>query len=279
MVYDRRHVELLDTAFVPWAPLPSLDATEGTVEHKLLSRDPGDGAATALLRFPPGFEHRSVWALETDFDAFVLSGSLVVGEDELDRYCYTFRPARYPCGAVTSSGGAEVLVMTYGEPRSCPPYDGELANPRAVPRLPLAEVPVRQPLTDKIGLGLVSQTLRMEDDTGERVFVTSVQSGGFSDARIEWHPCIEEIYTLEGEGSMDHPHDAMVMRPGCYCFRPAGIPHGPFHTIRLPKLALIRVDRTLVNNYCSPDEARDLWRAFPDLDPQVAARIERAAVG
>ena len=225
---------------------------------------------TAVVRVPSGFEHPSPWAVDTDFDAFVLSGSLVVGDDELDGYCYTFRPARYPCGPVATAAGAVLLVMTYGEPRPCAPDPGELADPRVVPRRPLSEVPVRQPLTDKVGLGLVSQTLRIED-SGERVFVTSVQSGGFSDARIEWHPCIEEIYTLEGEGSMDHPDDTMVMRAGCYCFRPAGIPHGPFHTISLPKLALIRVDRTLVNNYCSLAEAREMWRAFPDLDPQVGA--------
>jgi mannose-6-phosphate isomerase-like protein (cupin superfamily) len=279
MVYSRRHAELIDTSLLAWAPVAGAAAPGGAVvEHKLLSRDPEDGASTAILRLPPGFEHRSSWAIDTAFDAFVLSGSVAVGDDQLDRYCYTFRPAGYPCGPVATAGGADVLVMTYGELRPCAPDAGELANPRAVPRLPLSEVTVRQPLTDKVGLGLVSQTLRMED-SGERVFVTSVQEGGFSDHRIEWHPCIEEIYTLEGEGSMDHPDDTMVMRPGCYCFRPAGVPHGPFHTISLPKLALIRVDRTLVNNYCSPDEARVMWRAFQDLDPQVAARIERAPVG
>jgi quercetin dioxygenase-like cupin family protein len=274
MVYQRRHVEVLDTTNVPFAPF-AIDGLDGPLERRLLSEDPADGAFTAIVRLPPGWHHDGPWAPSTAFDAFVLAGSVSFGDQVLARHGYTYRPAGYPSGPIASEQGAELLVMTYGALASAESDEAVLGDPRAIAALALEDVPVRQPLTDKVGLGLVSQTLRLEPDSGERVFVISVEEGGFTDERIEWHDCIEEIYTIEGEISTDHPDDRIVLGPGSYCFRPAGIPHGPFATLRQPKRALIRVDCTLVNHYCSLEEARRMWRDYPAelLDPVVAARI------
>ncbi|GEM_PF-1224354 len=276
MVYQRRHVEVLDTSTLAWTPFRVPGLPDG-LRQRELSRDPGDGATTCIVDIPSGWRCPGPWALSTAFDAFVLSGTLAAGDSHLTRHWFGYFPAGYPLGESSTHTGARMLLMTYGRAVLRRPDHAQLRNPAAVPWRDLATVPVRQPLTDKVGMGLVSQTLRLDHHSGERVFVISVEAGGFRDDRIEWHPCVEEIYQIEGETSMDHPGDTLVLRPGCYCYRPPGIPHGPFATLRQPKLAIVRVDKTLVNNYCSQEEARRLWRSYPDeLDPQVAARIGSA---
>jgi hypothetical protein len=276
MVWGRTHHEVLDPETLLWAPLV-LEGLPAGLELRVLSRDESDGAITAQVRIPPGWSHPNTWALSTAFDAFVLDGSLHLGAQRFERYAYTYRPAGYANGAVRSDGGALLLLMTYGQAALVAAQEGQSAT--VIEHVRLEDVPPRQPLTDKINIGYFSRTLRLDAETGERIFVTGTEHAGVGDPRIEWHPVVEEIYKLGPRGSMDFPYNQIILEHGFYCYRPPGIPHGGFETWeRADYGSFIRVNATLVNNYVEEAEARAMLEAYgrERLDPVVAARIDRA---
>ena len=134
-------------------------------------------------------------------------------------------------------------------------------------------MPWGQPMTDKVGMGLFSKTLRRDVATGERLFILRTDKP-LGDPRIEWHDVVEEIFGLEGTVVMDEPRGRFPLGPGDYCYRPPGIPHGPFRTSG-ESMALYRVSATLVNYYVEPDEAARMLRAYgPGLDPRMSYPLE-----
>ncbi|HEY3062846.1 MAG TPA: hypothetical protein VGL99_28065 [Chloroflexota bacterium] len=277
MVWNRTHFEVLDPETLPWQALRLAGAPTGAVV-RVLSADAEDGAVTALVRIPPGWMLDGPWALGTAFDAFVLEGSLRLGGQQFERYAYTYRPAGFANAALRSEAGALVLVMTYGAAALVTP-DAQEHSTKAIEHVRLEDVPARQPLTDKVNMGYFSRTLRLDPDTGERIFVTGNERAGVGDPRIEWHPVVEEIYKLGPRGSMDYPYNQIMLEPGSYCYRPPGIPHGGFETWEPSQFSsFIRVNATLVNNYVDEVSARAMLREYgrERLDPIVAARIDRA---
>ena len=172
--------------------------------------------------------------------------------------------------------------MTYGQAALVASDPDSANNPKAIAHLRVLDVPARQPLTDKINMGYFSRTLRLDPDSGERIFVTGTEHAGVGDARIEWHPVVEEIYKLGPRGSMDYPDNQIILESGNYCYRPPGIPHGGFETWQPAELgSFIRVNATLVNYYVDQAEARTMLREYgrERLDPIVAARIDRPQEG
>jgi hypothetical protein len=271
MVWERTHHEVLDPETLAWQAIKP----DG-LELRILSRDESDDAVTGQLRIPPGWSYDQEFALGTAFDAFVLDGSLSVGDQRFERHDYTYRPAGYPTGAIRSEQGALLLVMTYGPATRVPP--SAEVNAQAIPHLRLRDVPAKQPLTDKINMGYFSRTLRLDPQSGERIFVTGTEHAGVGDPRIEWHPVIEEIYKLGPRGSMDYPDNQIILEHGNYCYRPPGIPHGGFESWEPTEYgSFIRVNATLINYYVEPEAAKSMLHDYgrDRLDPVVAARIDR----
>lgn len=279
MVWARRHVEVLDRLHVPFEPVESAVLPAG-LEIQILSRDASDGAFTAVVRVPPGWRYDvSAWACAATYDAFVVTGSLDIGDTRFDRHDYTYRPAGCSCGPVSSVAGADVLVMTYGTVALAEPDPDTAKLSKAIEHRRLTDVPEREPLTDRVGTGMRSRTLRYDPDTGERIFVSSLARGRprRREERIEWHPCVEEGFSL---------------RTPWYFYRPPGIPHGPFmrpgtaasDTITVPfddsndgPSMVFRVDKKLVNNYVTVDEADRMWSQVPNLDPAVIVQSYRGS--
>lgn len=287
MVWNRTHVEVLAPDAGDWAPLgPELPAG---AEHRILSIDEGDGAVTAELRLPADWRFDEHWSIGSDVDLYLLDGQLRVGEVELVRNDFSHRPAGFVNGPVRVQADTRILAFVQGRPRlqlhparaATEPLDR--AHRGVVPRLPALSVPARPPLTDReTKPNIFSRTLRMDPVTGERIFITGSRPDSTrtqrGDPRIEWHECVEEIYALDGWVSMDHPDDRLKLAAGWYCFRPPGIPHGPFQNGPAVELAtLFRVSSTLTNNYVDIDEAKRLWRDYPEtaLFPTVRERIGR----
>lgn len=279
MVWNRAHKELLNPETVAWEPL-SLEAMADGLQIRILSIDEGDGALTGIVRVPPGWNHPTEWALGTRFDLFVLEGELRIGPALFDRFAYTYRVAGFPNESLSSDTGASALLMTYG-PLALAPCDAtRRADPSTIVHVRLDDVPPRQPLTDKKNIGYFSRTLRLDPNTGERIFVTGSERTGVLDARIEWHPVVEEIYRLGPDESMSHPDDTVIMHQGWYCYRPPRIPHGGFSCAETTQHgSFIRIDTTLVNYYVDFEEARHMWSDYPRerLDRVVADRIDLRA--
>ena len=71
----RPHVEFLHAQQLPWRAAPFPGAGWRGVEAKLLSRDPGDGACSVLLRLPAGFA-RGPHALAAAQEWLLLDGAM-----------------------------------------------------------------------------------------------------------------------------------------------------------------------------------------------------------
>lgn len=263
MVWDRQHVETLAPDERAFRPVEVAGITSG-LELRVLSEDPRDGAFTGLLRVPPSWTHQQSFAATCALEAYVLEGDLTVGEHRFRRGWYTYRPAGFLNEAIASEGGALLLLFTDGRFALGEPCE----SPNAIPAVDTETIPWGKPMTDKKDSPLLSKTLRINPETGERTFLNRLlQAGG--DPRIEWHPCVEELYQIEGTTSLDHPRNRFLLGPGVYCYRPPGIPHGPFQTDG-PVFTLVRVSSTLVNHYVSSDEAERMIRAYdPGIDPRM----------
>jgi mannose-6-phosphate isomerase-like protein (cupin superfamily) len=263
MVWNRTHVETLAPDEGAFQPVAAAGVAPG-LAIRLLSKDESDGALTALLRIPPGWRQEAPFAARCTLEAYVIEGGLTVGDLAFRQGWYTYRPAGFRTGPIHSAGGALLLLFTYG--RFALGEERETAG--AIPGVDTETIPWGKPLTDKKDSPLLSKSLRIDPETGERVFLNRLLEPA-GDPRIEWHPCVEELYQLEGTTSMDYPRNRFLLAPGVYCYRPPNIPHGPFQTDG-PVLTLIRVSSTLINYYVSPEEAERMIRAYgPGIDPRM----------
>ena len=262
-IWNRPHVETLDPDEQAFRPFVGGGLAPG-LTVRTLSQDASDGATSALVRVPAGWHQTEplVWAVDVEF--YLLEGDLTIGETRFGPHWYSYRPAGVVNAPARSEQGALLIVFTSGwlTPGGARPRED------AILALDTTMVPWGKPMTDKRDSPLLSKTLRLNPVTGERVFLNRLDQPG-GDPRIEWHPCVEELYQISGVTSMDSPRDRFVLRPGVYCYRPPGIPHGPFRA-EGNVLTLVRVSATLVNFYVSPAEAEAMLRAYgPGLDPRM----------
>src|SRR5262245_39863215 len=78
------------------------------------------------------------------------------------------------------------------------------------------------PTTDGNVPGPVFKMLSRDPETGSSTMMLHIPPG-WRDDELDYHPCVEEAYTLHGRvvlGGRDYV-------PGVYLYRPAGILHGP----------------------------------------------------
>jgi hypothetical protein len=111
----RPHVEFLHAQQLPWRPAPFPGTGWAGIEAKILSRDPGSGACSALLRLSPGFE-RPAQALAAAQEWLVLDGALRRGATSYGLDDYAWLPAAYPTSGLSSERGAVLLAFFDREP-------------------------------------------------------------------------------------------------------------------------------------------------------------------
>lgn len=71
----RPHIEFVQSQLLPWRRIgPGLARPDA--EYKLLSRDPGDGACSALMRYAPGWSREGPEHLLAAEEFYVLDGAL-----------------------------------------------------------------------------------------------------------------------------------------------------------------------------------------------------------
>ena len=106
---SREHVLLLHGDAIPWQPFD--DVLPGDVEQKgkwikVLSRDPGTGAFTAIIRFEKGWsDNQSVYHKCAE-EVFIIRGRFKIGDRVMEQGAYAYRPP------LTLHGAAEALEET-----------------------------------------------------------------------------------------------------------------------------------------------------------------------
>lgn len=274
----RPHIEFIAAQNLPWDhALPGL-ARSG-VEVKVLSLDDGNGAASAILRYPAGFGMGGSHWLDATEEFLVLDGELEVngrayGAHAYGAHAYANLPPGYARERMSSPRGATLLTFFDRAPVSgqgaAPPVDRiELVEHLDVVRMEWESTGIDPGLAF---MGIKRKTLRRDHARDQRAsFLIATAPHNHPQ---DWacpsltHPCVEECFMLAGD--LTGPQG--VLHTGCYFWRPPGIAHGPFGS-RYGSLSLIRfVDGKHVNVWgdAALPYSYDVPHA-PVLPPHLAA--------
>jgi hypothetical protein len=231
----RPHIEFIQAQLLPWRRIGA-GAARPDAEYKFLSRDPADGACSALIRYPAGWRREGPQTIEAAEEFYVLDGALMIDGVEFGFDVYGFAPARAKRLSIAAPNGAVVLTFFDREPALSATIDPDAA----LVRVDALHSPWDMTLNDpKLAhLGISRKNLRIDAVTGERTFLSMIlphSEPPCGEGPREIHPVVEEAYIIAG--SLSGPQG--VMEPGAYFWRPAGIAHGPFGT-RWGCVALIR---------------------------------------
>ncbi len=219
---------------------------------------------TAVLTLAAGFR-REPGAVAAASDLFVLGGSLAIGDAHHGCGYYEHRAAGAAAPAWHSPDGCRLLVLVKGRANFAPGRAAG-AQPPAI-GLATERLPWRAGAIPGPPPGLFSKTLRHDDATGERVFL-SASVRRYDYPLSEYHDCAEESFRLAGDMRLA---TTGLLTAGSYYWRPPYVTHGPFYS-RSGSLAFMTVDGPLVNHYVddpwrSADANREEARALgPPLD-------------
>jgi hypothetical protein len=235
----RPHVEYLQSQSLPWQPSPWPHLAG--CHTKVLSRDPVDGAASLLVRFPAGWHNGTPGCLSTSEELFVLEGALDVNGRRWGQDCYGWFPPRFGHSSRAAPDGAVALVFYESEPAwgtQCEAADGAAGG--AALFLDAYEMPWESVAMRPVpGIwGPNQKVLRGGPDADALTALVAFPAHLHPQQWLgpqELHACAEELFLLSG----DCLSNVGQMSPGAYFWRPAGIAHGPYGS-RGGNLALLR---------------------------------------
>lgn len=239
-VSAREHIEFVRQRDVAWTSFDPHGAPSRR-RVKYLTRGVDSAAFSGLVRLPVGFEAPS-GAHTRQIELYVLDGLLGVGDVECGPNTYLFVPAGAGYGPVVARDETTILAHYEGSADQVEPSSD--AEPTIID-------------TDSwewtwgagVGLpkGLCHKTVRYDEATGERTFLLGVVPW-WDSPLLEFHPCVEECYVIQGDMFMDNVAELGAMGPGDYFWRDPWVSHGPMRT-KGGFIALLRHDRHHVNYF------------------------------
>lgn len=240
----RPHIEFVQQQQLPWtcaALIPGVPP----IEHKMLSRDSGNGGFTALARLRPDWPSPMPMAFESAIEFFVLDGKMTIEISReslcLESGCYLRVEKAVDIQAILARTQTTLLILTgIVEMRSSACTAGDPPYTYVDTRIMDWEIPwVKGPES-----GLKIKLLYMDSDCGAYSRLIAADPN-WSEYRQEHHDCVEEVYMISGDMNMG---DLGTMTSGGYIWRPPLIKHGPMQT-KAGGLMFIRTDGPLVNHY------------------------------
>ena len=256
----RPHTEFIQAQTLPWVPMAAGSARPGAAE-KVLSRDPDSGARSSNIRYPAGWNLPEAHQLACDEELFVLAGTIVINGRSYGSGDYAYLPAGYCRSAMNSANGCVILTFFEGETQPAESagkagYDATLL----IERLETAKMPwisASDPKVARSGVG--RKVLRPDTQSGERTWIMRMKASESEPMivnGVERHPCVEEMFQLEGEFAMT----VGMMRAGAYFWRPPGIAHGPMGS-KTDFMALFRAKEGAFSTNWSEPEVPLPWDA------------------
>ncbi len=243
----RPHTEFIQSTELELQPW-QVSGITANAYARTLSRDPGTGAATELVNFPAGWS-APIGSFSTNIEIFVLDGHLKIGSYRLKQHSYAYIPAGICSGPWEAQKETNALWMSASTQYFIANAEHVTGTHRNyIPSLDTSALPWSGAITPGFPPGAMRKSLRTDPHTGASTWLLGVLPQ-WSDNRIEIHPVVEEAYVVMGE--MNTPLGKMT--PGCYFWRPAHIPHGPFSTA-IGTLIFFRTDGPLRTDYILPDE-------------------------
>lgn len=243
----RPHIEFIQSSEVE-SHVWQISGIAAKAQARTLSRDPGNGAATELVNFPAGWSAPTGY-FSTDIEVFVLDGHLQIGSYRLKQHSYAYIPAGVCSGPWEAQKVTNALWMPSASPQFIAASEHAPGNrlERYIPSIDSSALPWAGTITPGFPPGAMRKTLRTDPDTGASTWLLGVLPQ-WRDYRAEIHPVIEEAYVvLGGLTSL-----CGTMTQGCYFWRPAHIPHGPYASAT-GALVFFRSDGSLRTDYILPE--------------------------
>ncbi len=261
----RPWIEFVQSQNLPWTAGDLWGIRPG-VESKVLSLDLENGAASLLVRYPPGWRLERAGALSVDEEFLVLDGALSIGALRYREKSYAHLPGGYARGPMASDTGAAVLSFFSARPAwsavsACDPA-------RLVENLDALAVPYTARFHPEFPPGAGRKTLYEDPVTHDQSWILGTLPMRWAE-RAEVHPVIEEMYLLSGESHGNRG----VMRPGAYFWRPPQIPHGPYGTLTGNLYFFRTKGGPLSTHYV---DAERPFRWWPDYDPVLPDAVSAA---
>ena len=238
-------------------PLIDTDVTQKTltlpgwrpgISYRTLSVDTENGACTQIVEFAGGFKQPAGFST-SEWELFILDGSLEIGGEKYTRDHYLFVPAGYRLGEIKAHEGCRAIWFFNDH---YPDWvEADAHRDRAVDRKAFIStnannevrwiVPSFFPQTEP---GIFIKILRMDEFTGAFTGLYNMVAGFWQD-NISYHDCMEESYHIWGESWMAQ---FGYLPTGGYFYRPPYINHGPFQCA-YGTYAIFRTDSWLVNHF------------------------------
>ncbi|MBI2221980.1 MAG: DUF4437 domain-containing protein [Acidobacteria bacterium] len=255
----RPHIEPLVDTDVPRRSLP-MPGWKSGVQVRTLSLDPVNGACTQIVEFGGGFRQPAGFST-SEWELFVLDGTLHVGDEVLRKDHYLFVPAGHRVGAISTREGCRAIWFFNDHYPDWVAAEGH--RDRSVDTALFTSVnandtvrwttPSFAPQTEP---GIFIKLLRLDEKTGAFTGLYNMCPGFWQD-NVSFHDCMEEAYHIWGESWM---LQFGYLPTGGYFYRPPYINHGPFRC-EYGTYAIFRTDSWLVNHFnwnpfTTPDECR-----------------------
>ena len=231
------------------------------ITYRTLSLDPVNGSCTQVVEFGGGFKQEGGFS-NSEWELFILDGSLTIDGVTYTKDHYWFLPAGYRIGNIETQLGCRAIWFFndhYPDWVAATDHrDGDVKTEDFISIQANDEVrwttPTFFPQTEP---GVFLKILRMEQKTGAFTGLY-IMCPGFWQDNVSYHDCMEESYHIWGESWM---LQFGYLPTGGYFYRPPYIGHGPFQC-EYGTYAIFRTDSWLVNHfnwnpYMNVDENRE----------------------
>ena len=218
------------------------------MHYKMLSFDGDTGACTMTVQLDAGYAQTPGFSW-SEWEMMVIEGELSLGDRTVRKGHYFYVPAGYAMPAISTEGGALVLMM----------YNtGEPSLVEATEHHPLAQVDLYHDVDSYLDIpwmlgnvtkpsvaqGCLVKLLNFNPMSYAMTFIYCMTPAFYQD-NISYHDCAEESYHLWGTSWMMQFGEVPT---GGYFWRPAYINHGAFAS-EFGCIALGRVDSKLFNYF------------------------------
>jgi len=230
----KKHRENIDSDQEPRKPWNLPLVPEG-ITARILNEDDQNGAITALLDLPSGWEWNWKGFNKAPQEFFVTEGTFIHGTHRLTNGCYSY----YPSGSLQGSWRAEKACTIYALFESKPEFvkssqSSDDVNEEAIPLINTWELEWHDPLkvTDPktpFPQGAFIKPLRVNKETTGSTYLAGLMPGWACEL-VEEHPVGEEEFTLAGDLLLGEVAGGYALKKGSYFCRPPGVRHGPLVT-------------------------------------------------
>ncbi len=243
----RPHIEPLVDRDVEARPL-RLPGWKRGITCRTLSIDPVNGSCTQVIEIEGGFKQPAGFS-NSEWELFILDGSLEIGRQTYGKDHYLFVPAGYRLGEISTREGCRAIWffndhypdwVAAGDHRDRAVKSDEWVSVSSIDEVRWM-IPTMVPQTEP---GIFIKILRMEEHTGAFTGLY-VMVPGFWQDNVSYHDCMEESYHIWGESWI---MQFGYLPTGGYFYRPPYINHGPFQC-EYGTYAIFRTDSWLVNHF------------------------------